>query len=414
MNKYFDIKDKVYDVTEKYPETLDIFVETGFSQLANEAMRKIMGKTISVETACKSKKVNVDLFEQKLVDVIEQNRKSVDSALVSSKSDERGDVRIEGVLPCPIRVPLLEGFDSWAEGFTEKSGTKVGYELKSAHIGVDWIRDKLENAKEEDLADIYMSAGFDLFFDRKYMGHFVSDGIFEDNTGLERLNKDFDNDFLDLKDPLKRYTIIGVVPAVFMVNTDELNGRPFPKSWADILRPEFEKSVSVPTMDFDLFNALLLNIYKEFGEEGVRKLGKAQFKSMHPAEMVKSHMGNKPSGKPTVTIMPLFFTRMVRPDSPLKPQWPEDGAVISPVFLLTKKTTRDLTRPIVDYIFSKEVGDLMSTNGKFPSTNPEMDNKLEDNEKFMWLGWDYINSNDIGSLIHKAEDIFNGANQEDK
>ena len=27
MNKYFNIKDKVYDITEKYPETIDIFVQ---------------------------------------------------------------------------------------------------------------------------------------------------------------------------------------------------------------------------------------------------------------------------------------------------------------------------------------------------------------------------------------------------
>jgi len=26
MNKYFNLKDKVYDIVEKYPETLDVFV----------------------------------------------------------------------------------------------------------------------------------------------------------------------------------------------------------------------------------------------------------------------------------------------------------------------------------------------------------------------------------------------------
>lgn len=56
MNKYFDIKDTVYDVTEKYPETLDVFIGNGFEQLANDKMRKLMGRTISVAMACKTKR----------------------------------------------------------------------------------------------------------------------------------------------------------------------------------------------------------------------------------------------------------------------------------------------------------------------------------------------------------------------
>lgn len=79
MNKYFNIKDKIYDITEKYPETIDIFVSSGFEQLGNEGMRKSMGKTISLEMDCKSKKINMDLFEKRLIEVIQQNRFSVEN-----------------------------------------------------------------------------------------------------------------------------------------------------------------------------------------------------------------------------------------------------------------------------------------------------------------------------------------------
>ncbi|WMM24881.1 ABC transporter substrate-binding protein [Tissierella sp. MB52-C2] len=409
MNKYFDIKDKVYDITEKYPETIDIFVANGFEQLANEKMRKLMGKTISLEMACMTKKVNVELFTQKLVDAIEQNRVSVDSALSMSKGQNGGDIKIEGVLPCPVRVPLLEGFNAWMDENKDKFGFKVDYELKSANLGVDWIKEKIHSDKEDSLSDLFMSAGFDLFFDKELMGKFKSRGVFEDITGLEKLNKDFDNEEIDLKDPQKQYSIIAVVPAVFMVNTDELGDRQMPKSWKDLLKEEFEDSVSLPMKDFDLFNAILLNIYKNYGEEGVTKLGKTLLRSMHPAEMVKAHTKKTESKIPTVTIMPYFFTKMVRSQSPLKPVWPEDGAIISPVFLLTKKETKEQTKSFVDFFFSKEVGEILSTNGKFPSTNPEVDNDLSMEQKFMWLGWDYINNHDIGELIRKCEKIFHDA-----
>ncbi len=141
MNKYFDIKDKVYDITEKYPETIQVFVANGFEPLANETMRKLMGKTISLEMACKSKRVNLELFVEKLIEAIEQNRKSVDSSLIEKREKEKADVKMAGILPCPIRVPLLEGFNAWIEENKERLNLNIEYDLKSAHMGVSWLRE---------------------------------------------------------------------------------------------------------------------------------------------------------------------------------------------------------------------------------------------------------------------------------
>ena len=78
------------------------------------------------------------------------------------------------------------------------------------------------------------------------MGKFKENEVFQDITGLEKLNEDFDNQEIDLKDPERQYSIIGAVPAVFMVNTEELKGRDFPRTWEDLLKPEYEGSVSIP------------------------------------------------------------------------------------------------------------------------------------------------------------------------
>lgn len=414
MNKYFNINDKVFDITENYPETIDVFVANGFEQLADDKMRELMGKTISVEMACKSKKVNVELFVEKLVEAIEQTRNSVDDALAAPKNNnEDSDIRIDGILPCPIRIPLLESFNKWVDENKDSFGFTVNYELKSANLGLDWIIDKVKTDNPDDLSDLFMSAGFELFFDEKLMGRYKDHEVFEDITRLEKLNHDFDNDYIDLKDPKKQYSIIGVVPAVFMVNVDQLNGREMPKSWEGLLKPEFESSVSIPMRDLDLFNAMMLHIQQRYGDEGVKKLGRSLMRSMHPAEMVKSPTKNTNAGIPTVTIMPYFFTKMALGNTPLTTVWPEDGAIISPIFLLAKKSSKDKTKRFVDYFFSKEVGEVLALNGHMPSTNPQVDNGLEENQKFMWLGWDYINNNDIGSKIKECEKLFHEAIREE-
>lgn len=407
MNKYFDLKDKIYDITERYPETLDVFVANGFEQFKNEAMRSTMGKTINVETACEAKKINLELFQQKLIDIIEQTRDSVDATLNQGRENNDGEVSILGVLPCPVRIPLMESFKKWLEEHEKDLDYTIDYELKAANMGVDWIREEMENAKQENISDLFMSAGFDLFFDEKLMGKFKSQGVFEDMSGFEKLNKDFENETISLKDPKGQYTVLAVVPAVFLVNTEELNGRKMPTSWKELLSPEFENSISFPLNDFDLFNALLLTIHKEFGMEGVKKLGKAHMRSMTPAEMVKSNIRNTSSGIPTVTVMPYLFAKMVREESPLKPIWPVEGALISPIFLLSKKESKEKVKPLVDYFMSQEVGQMLATSGKFPSTHPLVDNGLTEEQKFLWLGWDYINSHpDLGALIKECMNIF--------
>jgi ABC-type Fe3+ transport system substrate-binding protein len=77
--------------------------------------------------------------------------------------------------------------------------------------------------------------------------------------------------------------------------------------------------------------------------------------------------------------------------------------------MLCKRSKQEELQPVVDFFASKEVGEILAHNGLFPSINPEVDNRLEQGNRFMWLGWDYIYANDIGPLIGKCESIFNRA-----
>jgi len=410
MNTYFDIKDTVYNITEKYQEAIDLLVGVGLEQMKDPEQRAAFGKAISLEMALSMKQVNVQTFEDRLVEAIEENNQVIDSTLMTKERNTSAKIKIEGILPCPIRIPLLESFEAWVDTRGSAFKASLDYELKAASMGVDWLVDAIkESASSDVLSDLFISAGFDLFFDKQLIGKYKDQGAFEDFTGIEHYNKDFENDQLSLKDPAGQYSMLAVVPAVFLVNSEELQDRPMPQSWADILKPEFENSVSLPIGDFDLFNAILLNIYKTYGEKGVKQLGKSLLKSMHPSEMVKSH--RKRGSKPVVTIMPYFFTKMTRGGGPMKAIWPADGAILSPIFMLSKADERTELEPIVRYFASKEVGEILSHQGLFPSVHPEVDNMIPSNQTYMWVGWDFINSQDIGQLIAKLEKIFNDSLQ---
>ena len=196
--------------------------------------------------------------------------------------------------------------------------------------------------------------------------------------------------------------------AVFLVNTQILGDRKIPRTWAELLDPMYENSVSLPVSDFDLFNAILIHLHKEFGDEGIVKLGKSLVKSMHPAEMVKSERNKRV--KPAISIMPYFFTKMALPGSVMQAVWPEDGAIISPIFMLTKKSSKAAASNLARMIASKEMGEILSHQGLFPSINHEVDNHL-DGKPFKWVGWDYINQTNMGELLSHCLKTFEEASK---
>ena len=422
MNSYFTMDETVFDVTERYPETIRYLAGKGFTPLTNPMMRKLMGKKITLEKAFLSKKLDIARCEQELVEVIEQTASSdfthIDLSLKTKDNDRvepedgKQTIRIEGVLPCPIRIPLLESFEAFYSDYVEahkeefeKKNYKIRYDLRSANLGIDWIIDQVKTGKKENLPDVLLSAGFELFFDKKLMGSFIENKEFY--CALDTVNKDFCNDDIDLRDEKKNYAIIGVVPAIMIVNTALLNGRKVPETWEDILSPEFEHSVAVPFGDLDLFNSVILNIYARFGNAGIQKLGKACSAYMHPAQMVKG--GKAAVTQPAVSISPYFFSKMIKEQTSLKMVWPKDGAIVAPIFMLVKKDTEALTKDFVSFFLSEKTGTVFAQSGFFPSTNPSVDNHLSADKKFSWVGWDFIYQNDIGSLLEKIKADFENA-----
>lgn len=400
-DKYFDIKDSLYSITEKYPEAIELLVSVGFNHMKDAAMRENFGKTISLENALKLKKINIETFCMQLIEKIEEG---LGDHPVKGNDTSKDKLKLVGVLPCPVKIPLLEGFENWLA--QNPLSCELDYELKAASMGLGWLIDSLGHNAKEELPDLFISAGFELFFDKDLFAKYKAENLFEDITGLTKYNEDFDNASIQLKDPKGQYAMIGVVPAIFLVNQEELKGRKAPVSWEDLLKEEFDNSVSLPIGDFDLFNSILLNIYKNYGEEGITRLGKILKTSMHPSEMVKSHMKQD---KPAVTIMPYFFTKMIKEEGPMQAIWPKDGAVISPIFMLSKKDKKEALKPLVDFFASKEVGEILAHNGRFPSVHQEVDNKVPKENAYMWLGWDYIQNHDIKALIKKSEELFNQA-----
>ncbi|MCE3019707.1 DUF1858 domain-containing protein [Parvimonas micra] len=157
--------DKLYNILNGNEKLLQFFINNGFDQLKNEKMLQTMGKMVSLNMALKVRGINKEAFEEKLNMFLNDEHSAVDKSLVEEK-ELKGDVIVKGVLPCPLKIPILEAFDKFIED-QKNNGLDIGYELKSANLGIDWIESDINSKDIDKVADIMISAGFELFFDKE-------------------------------------------------------------------------------------------------------------------------------------------------------------------------------------------------------------------------------------------------------
>jgi ABC-type Fe3+ transport system substrate-binding protein len=113
--------------------------------------------------------------------------------------------------------------------------------------------------------------------------------------------------------------------------------------------------------------------------------------------------GNSSDEGAAVYLMPWFFSKRIKSSS-VEVIWPADGAIASPVFLLVKKDKIEQHRKLLEFLFSKEVGELL-TGRFFPSTHPDVANDYFP-EAVKWLGWDFLSKTDLGKIKEEIRTEF--------
>jgi len=167
-------------------------------------------------------------------------------------------------------------------------------------------------------------------------------------------------------------------------------------------KENFQNEIIMRGEDNFFCNAVMLPFFKDNGYEAIETLALNIKSGMHPAEMVKLAGTNKPEGG-TVYIMPYFFAKRIQQKN-VEIVWPKDGAIVSPVFMLIKKEKLNKHKPLLDFLFSKEVGEML-TGRSFPSIHPDVSNQVFPDE-VKWLGWDFLRKYDIGELKNSIRDAF--------
>ncbi len=387
----------IYEVTGAFPQTIPVLADAGFRRITDSDVLERFGVAVTVRSAA----IAVGLEPS---DLLLRLRGAAKHGARGSGASR--PVTIAGLVPCPIRIPMTNVLESAVAQFSERTGSAVTCNLQAAYTGTEWLEEHISSEPTvDDLPDIFLSAGFRLFFTDRRFRSLRDSGAFADRTGWPRLNTL--GTVNSLADPHKAFSVISVVPAVFMVNLDLLGDRPVPQSWAEILSPEYENSLALPIGDFDLFDSLLIGVERTFGTEGIERLARNMFQSMHPAQMISSARPASTNDveRPAITIMPYFFTRTITEDSPLIAVWPEDGALTAPVLLVTRADRPEI-QPLIDVIAGESMSRVLTRLGLFPSTHPANDDFDAEAHPLQWPGWDLLLSDELPRTLERTTAAF--------
>lgn len=101
-----------------------------------------------------------------------------------------------------------------------------------------------------------------------------------------------------------------------------------------------------------------------------------------------------PEGGPPLFIMPWFFARKIKAAERIEILFPEEGAFISPVQLLVKRSKQTELAQVIDFLMAKPLHQHCSDNF-FPTPHPEVADIVPAGKRLFWIGWEFIYENDL-------------------
>lgn len=312
------------------------------------------------------------------------------------------DLNLLALLPCPLKVPIEQQFKVFLQELKDKTDINFNYIIEShANNQLSFYEKIDELTNIEELPDIVICPGVNGFFRKSFVDKFIDKGMFIDVANYD-VNKNLKE--CGITDPGGNYTMISMNVLVMVVDLTQIGNLPIPKKWGDLLKPEYENKVVIRGQKGTFCETTLLTIYKDYGYEGIEKLGKSVKDGWHPSQMVKM-AGSGLKGSPAISVMPYFYAKTIRNKDKVAVVWPEDGAIVSPVFMLVKKEKLDKVKEIAEFFAGEKIGEI-SAGAYFPAVHPSCETNVPEDAVFNWIGWDFIKSNDIGSIIDNLNKCF--------
>jgi ABC-type Fe3+ transport system substrate-binding protein len=316
---------------------------------------------------------------------------------------KRSNMKLDflGNVVCPLKSIFLKELELKVEEYRKSTGRILKYHIPGGCGRTDEYDDIWKTDYVDELPDLIFSKDLGQFVSKEFIVKFIKKGYFKSPLG-----KNVHEEFIDAGciDPEGEYWIYSVAPTVMLIDKIKLGNLPEPRIWNDLLKPQYKNNIIIGGRCGKVSSMLLPYIYKERGEDGLKRLASNVKDVWSAPDMAKVTGINNKKGA-AINVINWSFAKLCPNRERVSILWPEDGAVISPFYMLSKKSKIDELSVILDIFLGSEYGQK-AADMFYPSVNIEVDNHLPENAKFKWLGWDYVKNNDFEKIKDDCDLIF--------
>lgn len=319
-----------------------------------------------------------------------------------------GEYDFMGRIPVPLKYTFKDGLEKTIKKHRDRTGRDLICYFPMGSGSNAPLEAAVSAKNIGDIPGILLSSVFDAAFENYFLEKYIKKGYFQScqKTPLAPIYSD-----CAISDPLKAFTVYAVVPIVMLVDRKRLGSLPVPRYWRDILDPVYRKKIifggwrkndDVPYSEFN--NFLLLDLYKNYGAEGLKAFAQNVKNLLHNVYMPRI-AGTDSNLGAAIYILPWFLASICPRRENVSVVWPKDGALAYPLYLLAKKNQLQRTKPLIEYITGNDLGQYLADN-RYPSLNPKVVYPYSPGAKLKWIGWDYIYSNNVMDLTRLAAKTF--------
>lgn len=303
-------------------------------------------------------------------------------------------------LPCPLKAPIglaLENLRAslgpdapWPRIFMDSCGKHSLNDLASSLT------------KPDEVPDLVISAGLNGFLSKSFRDRFAVGDL------LAPLPQAMHPSLAEagLADPRGLCRIYAVNPLIMVAVPSRLGGLPVPRTFDDLLDPCYADKVGLcGPAETAGDSTLLLYIRLRHGPAGVKALARAMVCDTHPSQIFRPAPGANP---PPIGVMPYFFAKAAPSQGDVEIIWPQGGGLVSPLLLMVKRAAAKRLSPLVDFFLGPQTA-AIAGGAMIPPTSPEGSSGLPEGASVRFIGWDVLETHDLGPLIAEAGEMFASA-----
>ncbi|MDR3122523.1 MAG: ABC transporter substrate-binding protein [Treponema sp.] len=310
-----------------------------------------------------------------------------------------------GQANCPIKDRFSRAWEEFAATYNAGHQTQIRGVVPMGGCGTDIYCNISTVTDRKKFPQVVTDTGYQEFFTGNFLSSPEKLGWFGSpvrNDTVHPLCRGH-----SLSDPRGIFHVFGAMPHVILVNHRRLGGRAVPRRVADLTSAQYSGSLGTGFAEDDITELLLLEIWKEQGRAGIRALARNIGFAGRRQDMASDAVAHRDGC--CVYLMSWFLAHAVPRRDYLEIIWPEDGAILNPLYALFKKpeTAREdeVQEACASFLFGRELGQSLA-DGWFAHVHPEIRYGLPPDAKFRWVGWDYILEKPLASRVREIEKVY--------